>query len=183
MFEDYLDVERRSWKPSKNLGVEKSADSLAYHRALLETFGTSGRLIVRTLSLDGKPIAATFGVLERGQFISLHIAHDCAFDAYSPGVLLTAFELEESYGRADHDSYELLGGFLDNKTTWTSNARETRQLYAYRRDTLFAIHYAWHFRVEPSLKRLAKRTGVFPYALAMKVRLRKLIFGSERPPT
>jgi hypothetical protein len=180
-FRDYLDVERRSWKQEKKLGVAKTAASLEYHRALVHALGPSGRIVFRILSLDGRPIAATFGVLERGQFLSLHITHDGEFGEYSPGVLLTAYELEECYGRADHAQYELLGGFLENKTSWTANTRETCQLYAYRREPLFTMHYAWHFRIEPALKRVFKRLGLFRFAVAVKNGLSKLIFGTKEP--
>src|SRR5690606_9992840 len=92
-FEKYLDVEARSWKPAARLGVAKSPAYLAYHRALVERLGPQGKLHVRLLSVDQHPIAGTFGVLDRGQFMSLHIAHDRSYDAWSPGVLLSAYEL------------------------------------------------------------------------------------------
>lgn len=180
-FRDYLDVEQRSWKPEKKLGVAKSPASLEYHRALVKTLGPDGRIMFRMLRLDGKPIAATFGILDRGQFLSLHIAHDRAFDDCSPGVLLTAYELEECYGRADHRRYELLGGFLENKTSWTANARETCQVYAYPREPMFRWHYAWVFRIEPALKRIFKWLGLLGFAVTVKNALRRLIFGMEGP--
>jgi hypothetical protein len=180
-FRDYLDVERRSWKPGKKLGVAKSADSLEYHQALVNTLGPHGRIVFRTLFLDGTPIAATFGLLEHGQFLSLHIAHDRDFDDYSPGVLLTAYELEECYERADYAQYELLGGFLENKTSWTANARETQQLYAYRREPMFIVHYVWHFRMGPALKRFLKRLGLFRFAIRLKSLLRTVLFRTREP--
>ncbi len=180
-FQDYLDVERRSWKPEQKLGVAKSAASLDYHQALVNALGPRGGIVFRTLFLDGMPIAATFGLLERGQFLSLHIAHDRKFDEYSPGVLLTAYELEECYGRADHVQYELLGGFLENKTSWTANARETQQLYLYRREPMFAIHYAWHFRLKPIMKRGLKKLGLFSVAFAIKKALWMRLFPIKEP--
>ncbi|HSG66623.1 MAG TPA: GNAT family N-acetyltransferase [Gammaproteobacteria bacterium] len=181
-FEDYLDVERRSWKPAERLGVAKNASSLAYHRALVQALGPRGQIIFRTLALDGKPIAATFGVLRKGQFLSLHIAHDEAYGAYSPGVLLTAYELEECYGRDDHSQYELLGGFLTNKTSWTTRTRDTVHVFAYRREPLFALLYVWHFRIEPVLKKVLKRLGLFPLAAAIKRGLRKHVLRLEEKP-
>ena len=87
-------------------------------------------------------------------------------------MLLSAYELEEAYRRADYREYELLGGFLSNKLTWAPNVRKTTQLYAYRREPLFYLHHAWHFRIEPPLKALLKRLRLYPAAMAVKKALR-----------
>jgi CelD/BcsL family acetyltransferase involved in cellulose biosynthesis len=179
-FRAYLEVEERSWKPEKGLGVAKDQKSLDYHRALVHALGPRGGIEIRILSVNERPIAATFGLLDSGRFLSLHIAHDRDFDRFSPGVLLTAYELQECYERADHSEYELLGGFLENKTSWTSNVRHTRQLYAYRREPVFMAHYAWHFRVEPFLKRALAPLGLMGAATAFKRFLRERILRSER---
>lgn len=173
-FEAYVAVEAQSWKPAQRQGVAKSPVALAYHREMVERLGPLGRVHVRLLLLDEQPIAATFGLLDRGQFLSLHIAHDRRYDEFSPGVLLTAYELEEAYGRGDYARYELLGGFLNNKLTWASEGRETLQIYGYGRGPLFRLHYAWHFKLEPALKRLLRRLGVLDQAVRLRRALRRL---------
>jgi hypothetical protein len=174
-FEHYLEVEGRSWKPAKRLGAARSEAYLSYHRALVDEFGPSGKLVIRILYIDKKPIAATFGLIDRGRFFSLHIAHDQEYDAFSPGTLLTAYELEESYARQDLDEYDFLGGFLENKTTWTSNMRDTEQFYVYRRELLLRLHYVWHFRAEPMIKRLLKRVGLLDLVVRTRNALRSLV--------
>lgn len=172
-FEIYQHVESRSWKPQRGLGVAKNRKYADFYMALLYEFGPRRNLHIRTLSVGGNPIAATFGLITDGRFLSLHIAHDQAYAAFSPGVLLTAYELEEGHGRADYEAYEFLGGFLDNKVSWATGSRETQQLYVYRRDPLFQAHYAWHFRIEPVIKRLLKRFGILAPVVKLKNALRR----------
>jgi|GEM_PF-1451314 len=176
-FDAYLDVEARSWKASSGVGVAKDAASLDYHRALVRRLGPAGKLHVRLLSLDGRPIAATFGVLDRGRFMSLHIVHDSSYDAFSPGVLLSAYELEQAYEHSDYEQYDLLGGFLNNKLTWTTDVRETVQYYVYRREPLFEWHFAFHFRIQPAMKRVLRRVGLMEPAMRAKSALRRLLLG------
>jgi hypothetical protein len=106
-------------------------------------------------------------LLSAGRYASLHIAFDTTFSRFSPGVLLTAYELERAYGRTDMEEYDFLGGFLENKTTWTDKLRPTQQLFVYRRDFLFSVLFFWHFRVEPALKRALKRAGLHRLIVSM----------------
>jgi CelD/BcsL family acetyltransferase involved in cellulose biosynthesis len=178
-FEVYRQVEGRSWKPTSKLGVAKSKKYWDYYSALLYEFGPRRKLHIRTLSVDGKPIAATFGLLDAGRFLSLHIAHDLDYAQFSPGVLLTAYELEEAHRRPDYSAYEFLGGFLDNKLSWTSTARETQQLYLYQRNALFRAHYIWHFSIEPPLKKLFKQVGLHAPFVRVKNAIRAKIKGAD----
>jgi CelD/BcsL family acetyltransferase involved in cellulose biosynthesis len=180
-FDLYLQTERRSWKPEKRLGVAKDAASLTYHRALVDELGPLGRVRIRVLFVGDKPIAASLGLLGDGVFLSLHIAHDQEFGHFSPGVLLTANELEACYAAADCADYEFLGGFLSNKLTWTANVRETRQLFVYSNSPLFRMHYVWHFKLEAPLKRLLRRARLLDPLLKLKASLRKL-GGAKRAP-
>jgi CelD/BcsL family acetyltransferase involved in cellulose biosynthesis len=173
-FDLYVDVERRSWKPRERLGVTKDAKSLRYHASLVDELGPLGQLRFRVLFLDDRAIAASFGVLIDGRFLSLHIAHDLDYGRFSPGVLLTANELEACYAAEDCSYYEFLGGFLNNKMTWTANVRETRQLFAYRRTLFFKVHYAWHFEIQPPLKALLRRAKVLDPLLKIKAAWHKL---------
>lgn len=178
-FETYLKVEAKSWKPQKKLGVAKNKKYLAYHNALLYEFGPRRKFHIRALFVDDKPIAATFGLMMDGRFFSLHIAHDREYADFSPGALLTAYELEEGYSRMDYLEYEFLGGFLENKVSWTSNIRETQHLYVYRRDALFHVHYAWHFHIEPAIKRLSKRIGIHKSLVRWRDMLQRKFLGDQ----
>jgi hypothetical protein len=151
-FEMYQSLETR--------GATAETARRAYQTALLYEYGPKRRLRIHTLSIAGKPIAAAFGLLERGRFFRLRAACDPDYSQFSPERLLTAYELEDAHQHPGYEEYAFLDGVGDVDASWTSTPSETRQLYVYRRDTLFLIHYAWHFRLRPMLKAILRRVGL-----------------------
>ncbi len=158
LFSEYEALEARSWKARGGVGVTQSLEHLRFYRQLIEAFGDQGRFVVRTLRLDGQLVAATFGVVHGRSYYSLHIAHDAAYAACSPGTLLEAMELEECFG-AGLDEYEFLGGFLKNKVRWTDQMRDTVFVHLYQRRPRLLAGYAYYFLAKPPLKRMLDRLG------------------------
>jgi hypothetical protein len=117
--ETYRDIEARSWKAGEGVGVSRDSDYFAFYRALADAFGRKGAFTVRMLTVNGKAIAGTFGLAYDGVYYSLQIAHDRELSRCSPGTYLEALEMEECFSRG-YREYEFLGGFLNNKSRWTS---------------------------------------------------------------
>ncbi|MGI9293318.1 MAG: GNAT family N-acetyltransferase, partial [Pseudomonadales bacterium] len=162
---NYNDVEQRSWKPGKNLGVAKTAAHWQFYQAVVERLGPKQEVEFRFLEYNGQRIAATFGIVRAGRFAALHIAHDSQFDQYSPGFILSALELEDIYSKGKYTEYDFLGGFLSNKTTWSTATRSTGDLYAFSRTPRLTIYYSWHFVAIPKLKIIFRRLGIFDITL------------------
>jgi CelD/BcsL family acetyltransferase involved in cellulose biosynthesis len=111
------------------------------------------------LTLDGVDIAATFGLLWRRRFYSLHVAHDAAQVDTSPGVVLTALELEPLFAGGPCDVYDFLGGFLSNKRSWSSGSQFTTALFGDRpRPRGLAFHLVY-FQLKPLVRRLLSNAG------------------------
>jgi len=163
----YADVEQRSWKPGKKLGVRKTPEYWNFYQQIVRRLGPSGQVHFRFLELDDQVIAATFGILRNGRYVSLHIAHDGAYDAYSPGVVLTGLELEECFGRADYAELDFLGGFLTNKSSWATDVRDTVTLHVYAKDIRLNLHHWIYFRAKPAIRSGLERHGLWRPALAM----------------
>lgn len=151
----YRDIEARSWKSGEGVGVSRNADYFDFYRELAERFAGTGGFALRILSVSGKPVAATFGLAYDGLFYSLQIAHDREFSRCSPGTYLEALEMEECFARG-YREYEFLGGFLNNKSRWTSTFRYTTQLHVYRRTPFFVGLYLLLFRIKPWVKELIR---------------------------
>lgn len=159
LFLEYEQLEGRSWKARKGVGVSQSTEHLRFYLHLIHEFADESRFVFRCLRLDGRLIAATFGIVHGRTYHSLHIAHDAAWAKYSPGTLLESFELEECSG-AGLDEYDFLGGFLTNKVRWATHSRRTVEVHLYQRQpSLVAAHLAY-FVVKPPLKRLLARCGI-----------------------
>lgn len=156
---EYEDLESRSWKAKAGIGASQSVEHMRFYMHLASAFGSSGQFVFRCLRLDGRMVAATFGLTHRRTFYSLHIANDSGFAKFSPGTYLESLELEECFG-ADLDEYDFLGGFLQNKQRWATQARRTIAVYLYQRQPRLMASYFLYFVVKPPLKRLLSLFGV-----------------------
>lgn len=77
----YRMVHSRSWKEPE--------PHIAFFRELAECEGAAGRLRLGFAEQDGHPIATQFWTIENGVALIHKLAHDKAFDATSPGTLLS----------------------------------------------------------------------------------------------
>jgi CelD/BcsL family acetyltransferase involved in cellulose biosynthesis len=156
---EYGELEKRSWKAKAGIGASQSVEHLRFYMHLASEFGEGGEFVFRCLRIDGRLIAATFGLVHRRRFYSLHIANDVAFAKHSAGTYLEALELEECYG-ADLDEYDFLGGFLKNKVRWATRMRETVAVHLYQKRPLLVAIFIGYFLVKAPLKRLLGRLGL-----------------------
>jgi CelD/BcsL family acetyltransferase involved in cellulose biosynthesis len=153
--EVFRGIEARSWKSGEGVGIGRDAGYFDFYRDMAERFAGRRAFVVRTLSVGGRPIAGTFGLAHDGVFYSLQIAHDAEFSRSSPGTYLEALEMEQCF-RDGFREYEFLGGFLNNKSRWTSTFRFTTQLHVYRRTPFFLALHAVLFGLKPRIKALVR---------------------------
>ena len=148
----YCDIEGRSWKASQGVGIVKTPQCLAFYYSIAEAFAEKGDFCMRVLTLDEKPIAATFGIYFDEVFYSLQITHDKAYKNASPGTYLESLELQECFAEEGCREYDFLGGFLNNKSRWSSTARLTESLHVYQRSPLMTLVYMRHFVIDSFLE-------------------------------
>ncbi len=156
---EYEALERRSWKAKAGIGAAQSVEHLRFYLHLASEFGATGDFTIRCLRLDGRMIAATFGLTHRRRFYSLHIANDSEFAKHSAGTYLEALELEECFG-AGLEEYDFLGGFLKNKLRWATEFRDTVAVHLYQRTPFQVAVFVAYFKVKAPLKRLLARLGI-----------------------
>jgi hypothetical protein len=159
LFGEYEALERRGWKIKSGIGVSQSVEHLRFYRHLIDAFGASGEFVYRSLRLDGRLVAATFGLVHGTTFYSLHITHDPKHSKSSPGTYLESLELEECF-RSNLSEYDFLGGFLTNKVRWATLMRDTVEVHVYQRQLRLLGAYAYFFVIKPPLKRFLARIGV-----------------------
>lgn len=170
----YLEVEAKSWKHAAGQGVGSKAGHADYYRELCRALGPHGELRFSFLELDGVAIAASLGLLRAGRLASLEICHDQAYDDCSPGFVLTGLELQACHEAGGCSDYDFLSGTLENKLSWATGLRETRDYYALPNDAHGRLAVAWMFRVKPAIKRLLDRLRLrgFVFRLADRLRAR-----------
>lgn len=153
--EVYRAIESRSWKSGEGVGIARDEDYFEFYREMAERFGKRRAFVLRTLSVGGRPVAATFGLSHDGVFYSLQIAHDAELSRCSPGTYLEALEMEQCFRDAFRE-YDFLGGFLNNKSRWTSTFRYTTQLHVFRRTPFFLALHTALFQIKPRIKALVR---------------------------
>lgn len=159
----HTDVEARSWKAAKGLDLSSDKAYFYYYRSLAQCFGRDGRFEQRILEYDGKAIASTFGLVCNGVFQSLKIAHDSAYDRYSPGTVLESYELELLFA-TNLKCYEFMGSFLTNKLRWTSSVYRTENIHIYQRQPRLMLFYFTYFILKRRIAKVLKHTGQFERA-------------------
>lgn len=118
LWQDYLTVTARSWKPA-----EPGVDFL---HALAQAESDAGTLRLGFARIGGQPVATQLWTVENGTALIHKLAHDQAFDGASPGTLLSHAMFRQAI---DQDHVELIDyGTGDNgyKTDWMER-RETLQ--------------------------------------------------------
>lgn len=165
--DDYLTIELKSWKNSRGIGIGQSSWHFEFFKALADHFSRTGQFDLRFLELDGKPIAATFGLRYRQTFYSMRIVHDRAYDRFSPGTLLEAIELESLFD-SGLERYDFLGGFLANKLRWTETVSEIVNLHAFSRNWRLWLFHFTYFRLKSTVRAILIRAGVFDAVVKKK---------------
>jgi CelD/BcsL family acetyltransferase involved in cellulose biosynthesis len=86
--QDFLNLESAGWKGRRGTALACSSDSSRFLAESLDRLDERGELLFWRLTFDGRPIAMLFAMVTGTTAFLGKIAHDEAFDRYSPGVLL-----------------------------------------------------------------------------------------------
>jgi CelD/BcsL family acetyltransferase involved in cellulose biosynthesis len=86
--DEFLALESGGWKGRAGSALSAHPATEAFFRQALGGAAAAGRLQIRRLDLDGKPIAMLINFLAPPGSFSFKIAYDEAYARFSPGVLL-----------------------------------------------------------------------------------------------
>lgn len=90
----FLALEARGWKGRAGSALASQGDTEAWFRAIVEGAAKAGRLDMRALDLDGRPIAMLINFLCPPGGFSFKTAFDEDYARFSPGVLLQRANLD-----------------------------------------------------------------------------------------
>jgi len=168
-FEEYLEIERRSWKHGTDAAVS-SSERLQFYRALLDRLAPRGELHVLLLRLDGRAIAGSIALAHGSRYASMQITHDRVESDFSPGTVLEYLEIQDCFAGVWKE-YDFLGGFLSNKQRWSSSWRETVQLDLERRTALSRLRHFWKVSLLPRASSVLQSLGLLERAHRVHGRL------------
>lgn len=170
--ETYVSLECDSWKYGSHAGITKSSAYRAFCLELVRRLVSKGLVRVHFLKVGNHTMAGTFGLIWNQTFYSLHVTHAETYDEYSPGVVLTALELESVFAEKTCRRYDFLSGFLPGKRGWSTNIVYTTSLYAHSPDVRGHLFHLLYFRIKPVLRTCLEKFGLLHRLQKLKSRLR-----------
>lgn len=90
----FLDLEARGWKGKAGSALASHGETEAWFRAILAGAADAGKLDMRSLDLDGRPLAILINFLCPPGGFSFKTAFDEDYARFSPGVLLQQANLD-----------------------------------------------------------------------------------------
>lgn len=105
-FEEFLDLEKRSWKGERGTAILCSERDTEFTRRLIGDLAAEGNASVAALRLDGRTIAAQVLLYCGTTAYTWKIAFDGEFAKYSPGVLVVDKMTEQLFAATDVQSID-----------------------------------------------------------------------------
>jgi CelD/BcsL family acetyltransferase involved in cellulose biosynthesis len=90
-----MEIEAKSWKHVNASSLDREPVASGFYRTVLGEAARTGQLRAYSLEYDEQPVAYAAGVLARGQYYLLKNSYDEAFRAWSPGLALVWFSMED----------------------------------------------------------------------------------------
>ncbi len=99
----YLHFEHKGWKGEAGTSILSDPNDEIFWREMVASAADQGRLKFSRLKIDDRIIAYSIDVLAGDGAYALKIAHDPAYDCYSPGVLLEYANLKAFFSQNKYD--------------------------------------------------------------------------------
>jgi len=174
-FTRYLEVANKGWKATISTSLESRPETQSFYRDLIASSNGEFDWCFRFLTISDEPIAATFGLLYQGNYSSIEICHNLQYEIFSPGFVLTGLELEDCMRDERFKEFDFLSGTLDNKSSWSTGLRKTRDVYLLPRHLHGRAVSFTMFRLKPALKRLLQGTGLYGLAETALARIKEIL--------
>jgi CelD/BcsL family acetyltransferase involved in cellulose biosynthesis len=164
VFNDVVDVERRSWKGREGLSLASDDRDRRLHYEAARRAAARGCLRLSVLYLDSLPVAHFLGIVWRRQLLGLRTAFDERLTSLSPGLIVVLHALEGAFA-ARLDLVDFLAGDGRWKAEMATDERPLMHVCAfpaYRASCLGCVFA--RSRLGPALRRWA------PFALLLRRR-------------
>jgi CelD/BcsL family acetyltransferase involved in cellulose biosynthesis len=122
--DDFLRLHRLRWAEEGGSYGIPPGPLEAFHRAVAARLAARGWLRLYRLRVEGRAIAAVYGIEVGRRFYYYQSGYDPAWSARSPGMVLIGRTIEDAYARGLTD-YDFLRGEEPYKLDWTADRRET----------------------------------------------------------
>jgi CelD/BcsL family acetyltransferase involved in cellulose biosynthesis len=147
----FLALEASGWKGEGGTAIALDPALIRFYARIVRDAAVRGALAVRTLTLDGRPVAVHLGLVHRGVYLLPKTAYDEALGHVSPGQLLQREVLAECEARG-LTGFDFLGPDMPWKSDWAPERVPHDWLYVYRPGAAGRARHALRHRLRPALK-------------------------------
>jgi CelD/BcsL family acetyltransferase involved in cellulose biosynthesis len=120
----FLDMEQASWKGRDGGAMAGRPGHAEFFREVCHRFALAGRLQMRSLEVDGKPVAYQCNLLSGSSLFGFKMTFEADYAKYSPGVQLVLETMDDFRSDPSLSTYDSCMG---------SGASALHQLYPHRR--------------------------------------------------
>jgi len=148
---DFLALEARGWKGERGTAIAQDPALVAFYSRMAHDAAVRGALAMRSLLLDGRPVAVHLGLVHRGVYYLPKTAYDESLAQASPGQLLQREVLAEceAHGLA---GFDFLGPDMEWKRDWAPRHAPHDWLYVYRPSLAGSVMHSLKHRMRPMVK-------------------------------
>ena len=151
-----LDLEHMGWKGEQLSSLNSHPAIRDFYVKTLQGLAEQGMLEIQFLKLDDRSIAFDIGFRSHGTYYSYKIGFDPEFSKFSPGQIITYFQLQHGFRSDEIQRVDTVGALSEATSKWCDETiRRYRYVIATKMGSKGALA-VWE-RVKPTLKRLLKR--------------------------
>ncbi|HET7207541.1 MAG TPA: GNAT family N-acetyltransferase [Terriglobales bacterium] len=152
----FYELEASGWKGQEKSAVACDPQTRQFYDEIAKTAARFGYFSLYSLEIEGKLLAAHFGLAYKGRYYSPKVAFSEEFKQWSPGHLIVSEILQDCHSRGI-SCYDITGPYDDWKMKWTDQvwARNTRFIFA--KGLRGTAAYQARFWLRPLLKKMLRR--------------------------
>ncbi len=148
---EFLALEAAGWKGEGGTAIALGPALVRFYGGIVRDAAARGTLAIRTLTLDGRPIAVHLGIIHRGVYHLPKTAYDERLGSVSPGQLLQREVLAECEARG-LQGFDFLGPDMPWKRDWRPEHAPHDWLYVYRPSLAGRVMHTLRHRARPAVK-------------------------------
>jgi hypothetical protein len=140
-FLDFGKLESAGWKADAGSAIAVNNDQGRFYSGMLHAFASKNSAFAMRLSLDDRPIAVDFGVMDSTTLVILKTTYDENLKGSSPAQLLHERAFEYLFGLPHPPRVEFYGKVMEWHTRWTEQSRLLFHLNYYRSPAIRRVRH------------------------------------------
>ena len=129
--EEIFALERSGWKGEQHTAIAQDPGTRAFYTRFAEEAARRGYLSLFFMRVDGKPVAAHYGLTYDGIYSVPKLAYDESLQGCSPGLVLVEEAIKDGIARGLR-GYDFLGTEARWKNDWSTGVRPHHWLFVFR---------------------------------------------------